>query len=573
MTITNAEMAAIFYKLADLLEIKGDNPFKIIAYRNAARTIENNNIDFSKMLLHHVDLSALPTIGESIAKKIQEIIATGKLAKLEKLQKKFPSHLLDLLNVEGIGPKRTKILYEKLHISSLEDLRCAAAAHKIRKLEGFDEKLEEMILKGTILAKKEGKRFTYAKVMPYAKELLSYLKTSNTISRAIMAGSFRRKKESVGDLDILITSTKPKAAIKHFTQYHDIQKIISKGETKSTIILKSNLQVDLRCVKEESYGAALHYFTGSKSHNIAIRKMAIKKDLKVNEYGIFKGETKIAGKNEKEFYKYFKMPYIEPELRENRGELKAAQKDTLPKLITQNDIKGDLHTHSRYSDGTDTILEMAKAAKTLGYSYFAVTDHSKHLSIANGMDEKRLRLQLEEIDKLNEKLQNFTILKSLEVDILEDGTLDMDNMFLKQLDLVVGAIHDHLHLSQKKQTSRILKAMDNPYFTILAHPTGRLIGSRAAYAIDIKTLAKAAKKRGIFLEINAQPERMDLNDVNIKIAKEIGVKFAISTDAHNTATLNYMKYGINQARRGWLEKKDVINTFSLHKLRNTFKRI
>jgi len=572
MIVSNRDIAEIFDKLADLLEIKGDNPFKIIAYRNAARTIGNMGTDLSKMVEEGVNLPDIPTIGKNIAQKIIEIIKTGKLSKLKTLQNQFPPHLLDLLTVKGIGPKRTKILYESLHIGSLEELKKAAQAHKIRELNGFGEKLENLILKGTVLAKKEGKRFMYAAVEPHAKALLAYLKSFREVLQIEIAGSYRRKKETLGDLDILATAKNPKHVIEHFIKYKEIKEIISQGTTRSTVILNSNLQVDLRCVSDESYGAALHYFTGSKFHNIAIRIMAAERGLKVNEYGIFRGGKKIAGETEEEMYKSVGLCYIEPELRENRGELKAAKAGKLPDLIKLEDIRGDLHIHSRYSDGQNSVMEMAKAAKELGYEYIAITDHSKHLGIVHGIDEKRLRKQLEEIDKINETLEGITVLKSIEVDILKDGSLSLPNHILKELDLVVGAVHDHFDLSLKKQTKRVIKAMDNPYLNILAHPTGRLIGEREAYRIDMELLFQEVKTRGCFLEINAQPKRLDLNDIYAKSAKEAGVKFVLSTDAHNIASLEYMKYAIFQARRGWIEKKDVINVLSLNALKKALKR-
>ena len=539
MILSNAEIASIFNQLADLLEIKGENPFKIRAYRNAARTIENLGTDLNKMLEDGMDISQIPTIGKQIALKIEEIIKTGKLAKLETLKRDFPLHLLDLLKIEGIGPKKAKVLYEKLHVSSLEDLQKAAKTHQIRTLKGFGEKLENKILKGTLLAKKEGKRFMYSVAEPYADALETYLKNFKGALQVIVAGSFRRRKETVGDLDILTTSDNPALLINYFVKHPDIKEIISHGDTRSTVILKNELQVDLRCVAKESYGAALHYFTGSKSHNIAIRIMARDRGMKVNEYGVFKGEKKIAGSTEEEVYKSVGMDYIEPELRESRGEHRAAIAGKLPKLITEEDIRGDLHMHTLYSDGHNSISEMAEAAKNRGYSYIALTDHSKHMSIVHGLDEKRLRKQMQEIDRLNETLKGITILKSIEVDILEDGTLALPNSLLKELDLVVGAVHDKFNLSQKMQTQRILKAMDNPYFNILAHPTGRLIGEREGYKLNMKQLFEGVKQRGCFLEINAQPKRLDLNDIYTKKAKEAGIRFAISTDAHNAASLHY----------------------------------
>ena len=524
------------------------------------------------MLEDGADISQIPTIGEHIALKIEEIIKTGKLAKLEYLKHTFSPHLLDLLKVEGIGPKRAKVLYRELNISSLEGLKKAAEKHQISALKGFSEKLEKKILKGTLLAKKEGIRFMYSVAEPYAEALTAYLKNFKETLQVIVAGSFRRRKETVGDLDILATSAHPALLIDYFVQYPDIKEVLSKGDTRSTVILANSMQVDLRCVAKESYGAALHYFTGSKSHNIAIRIMARDMGLKVNEYGIFKSDEKIAGATEEEMYETVGLRYIEPELRESRGEHRAAREGRLPELITLEDMKGDLHMHTHYSDGRNSIVEMAEAAKAIGHSYIAITDHSKHLSIVHGMDEKRLREQMEEIDRINETLKGITILKSIEVDILEDGTLALPNTVLKELDLVVGAVHDKFNLSQKMQTKRILKAMDNPCFNILAHPTGRLIGERAPYKVNMKQLFEGVKERGCFLEINAQPKRLDLNDIYAKRAKEAGVRFSISTDAHNAASLHYMKYGVYQARRGWLEKEDVINTLSLGKLRKVLGR-
>ena len=571
MVISNMEIASLFDQLADLLEIKGENAFKIRAYRNAARTIENLGTDLRKMLEEGEDISQIPTIGEHIARKIAEIIKTGRLAKLEMIKHAFPPHLLDLLKVEGIGPKRAKVLYTELNIASLDGLKKAAEKHQIRALKGFSEKLEKKILKGTILAKKEGKRFMYSVAEPYAEALEAYLKNFKGALQVIVAGSFRRRKETVGDLDILATSAHPALLIDYFVKYPDIKEVISKGDTRSTVILKNELQVDLRCVAEESYGAALHYFTGSKSHNIAVRIMARDMGMKVNEYGVFRGEKKIAGSTEEEVYRTVGMAYIEPELRESRGEHRAAKAGKLPRLITEEEIRGDLHMHTLYSDGHNTVLEIAEAAKKRGYSYIALTDHSKHLTIVHGLDEKRLREQLEEIDRINETLKDMTILKSIEVDILEDGSLALPDSVLKELDLVVGAVHDKFAMPRKKQTERILKAMDNPYFNILAHPTGRLIGEREPYKVNMKQLFKGVKERGCFLEINAQPKRLDLNDIYTQRAKEAGVRFAISTDAHNAASLHYMKYGVYQARRGWLEKEDVINTLSLEELKRVLR--
>jgi len=567
MTISNVEIATVFEQLAQLLEIQGENPFKIRAYENAAREIRNMAGSLSQMVKDKVDLSKLPAIGEHIALKIMEIVRTGKLSKLEDLKKSFPPHILDILKIEGIGPKRAKILYDALHIGSLEDLRKAALAHKIRELDGFNEKIENNIIDKTILAKKIKKRFMYSVAEPHAKALLTYLKKSKDIIEALVAGSFRRRKDTVGDLDMVGTSKNPSKVIDYFVKYPDIKDVILHGDTRSTFILQDDIQVDFRCVQVDSYGSALHYFTGSRAHVLAIRNIAVERNLKINEYGIYKGEQKIAGLSETDMYETMGFSYIEPELRENRGELEASTKGKLPNLINQEDIKGDLHMHSTYSDGQNSIREMVEAAQKKDYEYIAMTDHSKHLGIVHGMDEAKLAKQIDKIDEINEQIKGITILKSIEVDILEDGTLAMSNDMLKRLDLVVAGIHDKFNLSSQKQTKRILKAMENPYFNILAHPTGRLINQREPYSADMDLVFKEAKQRGCFLEINSQPQRLDLNDIYAKFAKDMGIRFSISTDSHNCASLEYMKYGIYQARRGWVEKKDVINTLSLSKLK------
>ncbi len=572
MAISNVEIADIFTHLAELLEIQGYNAFKIIAYKNAAREIANLGSSVARMVEEGDDISKLPSIGNHIAEKIREIVKTGKLTQLETLQKKFPSHILDLLKVEGIGPKRAKILHDTLHINSLEELMKAAKEHKIRDLDGFSDKIEQKILDKTMFAKKIGKRFMYSVAEPHANAILDYMQKSKDILKVLVAGSFRRRKDTVGDLDMVATSKNPKKVIDYFVQYPDVKDIILHGDTRSTIILKSNIQVDFRCVQEDSYGSALHYFTGSRAHVLAIRKLAVQRDLKINEYGIFRGKQSISGSSEEDIYKTMGFSYIEPELRENRGELEASRKGELPHLINQEDMRGDLHMHTTYSDGQNSIEEMARAAMGFGYEYIAITDHSKHLSIVHGMDEKKLRTELDEIDRLNEKLKDITILKSIEVDILEDGSLAMSNSLLKELDLVVAGVHDKFNLSAKQQTKRILKAMENPYFTILAHPTGREINQREAYSLDMELLFKETVQRGCFLEINSQPKRLDLNDIYAKIAKDLGVRFSISTDSHNERSLYYMKYGIYQARRGWIEKKNVINTLPLSELKEMLKR-
>ncbi|BCD60600.1 MULTISPECIES: DNA polymerase/3'-5' exonuclease PolX [unclassified Nitratiruptor] len=571
MAITNSEIAKIFSEYADLLEIKGENPFKVRAYRNAARTVENIGKSLEELVNEGYDLTKLPGIGTDLSLYIKEIVKTGKFSKLEQIKEEIPPTLVEMLSIEGLGPKRIKTLYEKLHIQSMEDLRRAAESGEIEKLPGFGPTLVQKILKGVRLAKKAGHRFKWSEAKEYVDDLLEYLHQIE-LTHLEVAGSFRRKKETVGDLDILATAKDFSKVIRHFVKYPKIKEVVSAGSTRSTVILNNDLQVDLRSVEDESYGSALHYFTGSKAHNIEVRKLAIELGLKVNEYGVFKGNERIAGKTEEEVYKAVGLCYIEPELRENRGEIEACKAGKLPKLVELSDIKGDLHMHTVYSDGKHTIEDMAKAAKEMGYEYIAITDHSKRLTVAHGLDEKRALKEFEEIDKINETIDGITILKGMEVDILEDGSLDMSDEVLAQMDVVLAAVHYKFNLDQKKQTDRILRALDNPYVNIIAHPTGRMINMRQPIALDMTKILQRAKENGVFMEINAQPDRLDLNDVHAKMAKELGVKMAINTDTHNIYSLFYMQYGVNQARRGWCEKEDIINTRSLDELRKLLKR-
>ena len=572
MSITNSDIAADFYELAALLELDNANPFRVRAYRNAARTIENLPNELADMIAQEQDLTGIAGIGKDLAQKIIELVNTGKLPLLDELHKKIPVEIDDLMHIPDLGPKRIKHLYEELNIKTLADLKQALENGKISKLEGFGDTIAARIQDAVHKKTHQEKRITYHHAKKALEPLLTYLKQVPQIKTITAAGSFRRCQDTVGDLDILAVTTNGSKAIEYFVKYSAAIKVMSQGEAKATIILRSGLQVDLRIIEAQSFGAALQYFTGSKAHNIATRTIAVNKNLKLNEYGVFKQDKVIASKTEAEVYKAIDLDYIPPELRENRGEIEAAQQHKLPKLITLDDIKGDLHCHTSATDGHDTLEAMAKAAQQVGYEYMAITDHSQHVTIAGGMNAQELKQQITAIDKLNTKLKNFRILKSVEVDILEDGTLDLPDSILKELDFTVCAIHYKFNLPRDKQTERILRAMDNKYFNILAHPTGCLLNIREPYDIDMEKIMHAAKERGCILELNAQPERMDLNDIHCKMAKDIGVKLAISTDSHSTTTLDYMQYGINQARRGWIEAKDVINTQPLKKLLQLIKR-
>lgn len=572
MPVHNSEISDIFNDVADLLEIQGSNTFRVRAYRNAARTIEGLSGSAADMVSEGEDLSQIPGVGKDLAKKIKEIVETGKLSMLEDLKKEVPFELSHFMDIPGLGPRKVHAIYTELGVKTIGELKKAAEEHRIREIEGFGKKTEEAILSELQKAGEKEIRTKISVAHDIASSLVKYLEKAKGVKEVTIAGSYRRRKETVGDLDILVSHKKESEIMDHFVNYEDVRKVISKGKTKSSILLRSGFQVDLRSVAHASYGAALHYFTGSKAHNIAIRKIGQSMNLKVNEYGIFKNDTKIAGKTEEEVYKQFGLPYIEPELRENRGEIEAARNSKLPKLIDLKDIKGDLHAHTTYTDGRYSLEEMANGAKDRGYEYLAITDHSKHVTVAGGMDSKELRKQIKEIDKLNEKIDGIRILKGIEMDILEDGSLDLPDDVLKELDIVYCSVHYKFNLSREKQTERIIRAMDNPYFNILAHPTGRLINKRDPYDVDIKAVMKAAKERGCLMEINANPQRLDLTDIHSKMAKEMGIKISISTDAHSISDYDNMCYGVWQARRGWLEKSDVLNTRNVDSLLKLLNR-
>ncbi|MGM0665163.1 MAG: DNA polymerase/3'-5' exonuclease PolX [Thermodesulfobacteriota bacterium] len=572
MTVLNNEVAGIFSRMADLLEIESDNVYRIRAYRNAARTIAGLPRSVSDMVESGESLDDLPGIGKDLAGKIQEIVETGTLSQLEELEKQTPPEVSELMKIPGLGGKRVAVLHRELGVSGVEDLREKARKGLIRDLEGFGKKTEKNILREIEEAGNDEGRINIFEAEENAEDLLKHLKKTKGIKDIMVAGSYRRRKETVGDLDILVSCRKDSGIIQALNKYDKVKRVVSTGKTKSTVILQSGLQVDLRKVPAVSYGAALHYFTGSKAHNIAVRRLGVKKGLKINEYGVFKGDERIAGQKEEDVYRQVDLPYIEPELRENDGEIEAAQKGRLPKLVTLDDLCGDLHVHTKETDGHNTLVEMAEAAGKKGYEYLAVTEHSKRVTMARGFDARKLEEQIKVIEEMNEKLEGVTLLKGIEVDILKDGSLDLPDGILRELDVVVCAVHYDRKLSKEEMTGRIMKAMDNPNFNILAHPTGRLINERAPYEVDLKKVVEKAKETGCFLEINAHPDRLDLCDRHCRMAKEAGVKLVISTDAHSTSDLAFMRFGVDQARRGWLEAEDVVNTRRLNDLRELLKR-
>jgi DNA polymerase (family 10) len=572
MPIHNVEIAEAFNRLADLLEIEGANPFRVRAYRNAARTVQDLPRSAAAMLAAGEDFSELPGIGRDLAGKIAELIGTGHLTLLDEVAKRTPKTLADLATIPGLGPKRVKALYQDLKIETPADLVAAVESGRVRALPGFGAKTEQKILSELRRTGAPEQRMRLFDAEQFAGPLLAYLKGQKGAMEATIAGSYRRRKETVGDLDILVTAKRGAKIADRFMAYDEVDRVVSKGPTRSAVILRCGLQVDLRVVPEASYGAALLYFTGSKAHNIALRKRAVKRAWKLNEYGLFDGDQRIAGRTEKEVYDRFSLAFIPPELREDTGEIEAAAKGRLPELVTLSQIRGDLHVHTTASDGKFSITEMAEAAKARGYDYLAVTDHSKHATVARGLDANRLAEQVDEIERVNEALEGIRILKSSEVDILEDGKLDYPDSILKRLDFTVCAIHYRFDLPADKQTARVIRAMDNPYFNILAHPTGRLINERRAYDIDLQRVMQVALERGCFLEINAHPSRLDLDDPHCRMAKEMGLKIAISTDAHTANGLDMMRFGVDQARRGWLEAGDVLNTRSWAELAELLRR-
>lgn len=563
----NQAIAAIFNEIADLLEVEEANPFRVRAYRNAARMVEGMTEGVDAMLARGADLTALPGVGVDLAAKMREIVETGTCAMLTRVRTEVPSYVLQLLQLPGLGPKRARALQHELGITSLDELARAAAAHRIRELHGFGPRSEERLLEALNARLARDRRYGLAIAKPCADALTHYLLASGLVDQLVVAGSYRRGRDTVGDLDLLITGRKRAQIVEHFVHYNEVATRISAGPTRGSVVLKNGMQVDLRVVRSDAFGAALVYFTGSKPHNIALRKLAQAQGLKINEYGVFRGKARIAGQTEASVYRAVGLPWICPELREDQGEIAAAQSGALPSLVEQSDIKGDLHTHTSASDGTASLEAMAAQARLLGYQYLAVTDHSPRIGITHGLTAERLAAQADAIDRFNAEHEGWPVLlKGVEVDILEDGSLDLPDSVLGRLDLVVGAIHSHFSLPADQQTSRILRALDHPHFTILAHPLGRLIGERNACNIDLKRVLTAIAQRGCYVEANAQPSRLDLSDVGCRLAKAEGVLVSIASDAHSPADLTNLPLGVTQARRAWLGQADVLNAHSLDTL-------
>ena len=571
MTVQNAEIADRFERLAGLLELEGANPFRVRAYRNAARFIRGHSRNLAELLDEGADLAELPGIGRDLAGKIATLVHTGRLPLLEQVTARVPAPLLAMTRIEGLGPKRAKALYRALKVRSLEDLARAARSGRIRELPGFGVRTEQLIAERAARAATGERRLRLADAEQVARPLVEYLRRLDGVRQVEVAGSFRRRRETVGDLDVLVGASRGAKVMDRIVHYQDVVEVQAQGTTRATLRLRDDLQVDVRVVPVATFGAALHYFTGSKAHNIAVRRLAMARGLKLNEYGLFRGERRLGGRTEAEVFAAVGLPWIPPELREDRGEIEAARRKRLPRLVQLEDIRGDLHCHSRATDGRDTIEAMARAAAARGYQYLSINDHSRHVTVAHGLDRRRLLEQVRAIDRLNARLDGIVILKSVEVDILDDGRLDLPDSALQELDFTVCAVHYGFGYARARQTERILRAMDNPHFAILAHPTGRLINAREPYQIDLERVLEGARERGRIMELNAQPDRLDLDDRACRLAKEIGVKVAISTDAHRVADLDLMRFGLDQGRRGWLEAADVVNTRPLAELRRLLR--
>ncbi len=568
MPVQNAEVSAMLDQAAELLEIAGESQFRVRAYRRAARTIEGLPQSVKSILTAGRDLSELPGIGKDLAGKIADIVATGHFALLDALKKKLPGELGEMAALPGLGPKRLKLLHDRLKVNTFDDLRRVIRMGRLHKVKGFGPTTEQKLAAALEKPVTE-KRFKLSIAEAEADALVSFLRGSG---RVTVAGSYRRRRDTVGDLDLVVAADDAAAVGDKLVGYENVVEVLAHGGTRTTVVLRSGIQVDVRAVPEQSYGAALLYFTGSKAHNIALRAIAVRRGWKLNEYGLFSGKRRVAGLTEEEIYRKLGLSYIPPEMREDRGEVTLAEAGDLPVLVTQADICGDLHVHSDWTDGTASIEAMAKAAQAKGYQYLALTDHSRRVAMAHGLDPARVGKQARAIDRINRQIRSFTILKGIEVDILKDGSLDLPDSCLAKLDIVLAAVHSYFDLPRDTQTDRVIKAMSNPHVSIIAHPTGRLIGQRDPYDIDMERVIAAARTTGCHLEINSQPERLDLNDLHIKAAKQAGVKLAISTDAHSTNSFDYIRFGIDQARRGWLTADDVINTKALADLRKILRR-
>ncbi|MEJ2182843.1 MAG: DNA polymerase/3'-5' exonuclease PolX [Nitrospirota bacterium] len=558
----NREVARIFNEMAVLLEVKGENPFRVRAYRRAAQNIEGYPRAIEEASPE--EILSIAGIGPDLAGKVREIAETGKLKAMEDLKKEVPGGFAAMLSVPGLGPRTAKLVLDRFGTVDLEGLEELAREHRLAGLPGVGAKTERNILKGIETLRLRSERHPLGLALPAAEDILRHLGEKAPVTRIALAGSLRRWKETVKDMDILATSPHESQVMNAFVHLPHVKEVLMKGPTKTVVVLDQDIQVDLRVVREQSFGSALCYFTGSKAHNIRLREMAVRRGLKLNEYGVFDAGDgrRLGGEREEDVYEALGLAFVPPELREDRGEVEAAQEDALPHLVQRGDIRGDLHVHTRWSDGKHSLEEVVQGARRRGFEYIAITDHSKGLGVARGLTEKRLREEVEEIEALNERLQGFRVLTGTEVDIRSDGTLDFPDRVLESLDVVVASIHSGFNQPMEKLTGRLIAAMRNPHVDIIAHPTGRIIGERDAYEVDMEAFLEAARQTGTALEINAYPLRLDLSDTYARAARAMGIPLVISTDTHLLEHFDHMAYGVSVARRGWLEKDDVLNTKS-----------
>lgn len=569
----NQEVAKILHDIAVLLDIKGESRFRVVAYEEAARRIENWPEPIEEVWKAG-KLEDIPGIGASIAGKIAEYLATGKMTYFEELTREIPPELIELTEIPGVGPKIAKLLYEQLGVRTIEDLERAIQEKKLRNLPRLGVKSEEKIAKGLEMFRRKTGRMLLGQALPLVEGIIALLMEKTGITKISPAGSIRRMKETIGDIDILAAAKDPKPIMDVFTTLPQVREVLARGDTKSSIVTHEGIQVDLRVVEEECFGAALQYFTGSKAHNIKLREIALRKGFKVNEYGIFRLDTneRVGGEREEDIYEILGMEWIPPELREDQGEIECAMEKKLPVLVRMEDIRGDLHVHSHWSDGIASIEEMAQAALARGYEYLAICDHTQSLAVASGLSPEEIHEREKEIRRWNEKHPELFVLNGVEANILSDGSIDFPDGELALLDVVVAGLHSGLTQKEEKILMRLQLAMRNPYVQIVSHPTGRIIGRRDAAEMNIDALIDMAKATHTTLEINAQPERLDLRDVDARRAAQSGVKLVISTDAHDPGSLEYMRYGVAQARRAWLRKEDVLNTLTREELSDFLAR-
>lgn len=567
----NEQIAECFDLLADLLEIQGANPFRVRAYRNASRTIGSTAASLEELCDSGADLTELPGIGKDLAAQIHEIVTTGQHHQLEELKTQIPAGVLDMLRIPGIGPKKAAIFFNQLHLTSLADLKAAAESGRLSQVKGFGQKTEAAILANIQKASEAAQRISIADAQAATELIVADLLQVPGVTQASAAGSCRRRRETCGDLDVLVAGSDPQPAMDALAAHPLVESVLQRGDTKQRVRLRTGVELDLRVVPEESFGAALQYFTGSKEHNVVIRGLAKEQGLKVNEYGVFRGDQQIAGRTEADVYAALGLPCFPPELRENRLEFALAAAGPLPELVTLDDIRGDLHMHTTASDGMATIEEMATAAKHRGLKYIAITDHSKRVSMANGLDAARLREHWQEIRRIREHLHGIEILCGIECDILEDATLDLPDDVLEEADWVIAVLHYGLKQPRTQIMKRLLCAVQNPHVDIIGHPTGRLIGRRDGADVNMTELLQAAADYGVMLEINAHPSRLDLADVHAAAAKDLGIPIVISTDAHSVNGFDVMKFGVDQARRAGLTPQDVANTRTLAQFRRLLK--